>query len=96
MLDHTVERTTVFLTYPSTARDEYGNLGTWTMVYNQVNLRKRLLEGIRFLKKFRSWYLIIPNHMNQYFQKEIDTLFLSEHPRFKKMVQSLISISGPV
>jgi len=32
---HVVERTTVFLTYPNTAKDEFGNIGTWTMVYNQ-------------------------------------------------------------
>jgi len=32
---HAVERLTVFLTYPNTAKDEFGNLGTWTMVYNQ-------------------------------------------------------------
>jgi len=32
---HVVERTTIFLTYPNTVKDVFGNIGTWTMVYNQ-------------------------------------------------------------
>eukprot|EP00088_Acartia_fossae_P005496 TRINITY_DN12461_c0_g1_i3.p1 TRINITY_DN12461_c0_g1~~TRINITY_DN12461_c0_g1_i3.p1 ORF type:complete len:477 (-),score=87.30 TRINITY_DN12461_c0_g1_i3:116-1519(-) len=31
----TTERTSIVLTYPNAAKDEFGNIGTWTLVYNQ-------------------------------------------------------------
>jgi len=57
---HVVERTTVFLTYPNTAKDEFGNLGRWTMVYNQgfeVTVNGRSYFGF-------SDYKVLPDQKN--------------------------------
>ena len=33
-----VEKVRLELVFPSSARDQFGNTGTWTMIYNQVTL----------------------------------------------------------
>ena len=41
------EKMKVDLTYPNAAVDQFGNIGTWTMVYNQVY--SKLIGNVNFL-----------------------------------------------